>query len=58
MEADKSLDPIAVGSLGPDTVMLHPQRIAHLLEQLFRLAAARRALYNQSHVGVFIASGR
>ena len=46
MEADESLDPIAIGALRAEAIMLQAQQIAHLFEQLFRLARRSGLRYN------------
>jgi hypothetical protein len=38
MEADKTLDPIAIGAFGAEAVVLQSDDIAYSLQELFRLA--------------------
>ena len=55
MEADESLDPIAIGVLRAEAIMLQAQPIVHLFEQLFRLARRSGLRYNPcGHERVFI----
>jgi hypothetical protein len=37
MEANKTLDPVAIGTLRPQAIMLQSQNITNLVQQLFRL---------------------
>ena len=55
VKADESLDPIAIAALCAEAMMLQAQQIAHLFEQLFRLARRSGLRYNLcGHERVFI----
>jgi hypothetical protein len=49
MEPNEPFDPVAVRLLRPETVMLQPHHIPHLIEQPFAIALSCLGRYNRPH---------